>query len=96
MSSFMVYHHNKGNFFADKTQAEDMATNYTHVATVRVANIDEVFEVTNHIDGDWTYNEQVVWSVFHQTPRSTSVGDVVRDCVTNEYFMCMTIGWEKL
>ena len=95
-TAFMVYHHVTGNFLADKAQASNMSQNYHQVATVKVDSIDKVFELTNHIHGDWRENPGVIWSAFYGPPRSTSVGDVVRNCTTEEWFMCMPCGWEKV
>ena len=49
------------------------------VAVVDADEISDVFRLTNHIDSDWTKNEEVeMWSGV-DTARSTSVGDVLVD-----------------
>jgi hypothetical protein len=61
-------------------------TLYTRVADVEVADLESVFNVTNHIDHSWTENDEVV-ALFSQRPRSTSVGDVVVDSAGNKFFV---------
>lgn len=45
------------------------------VAVVEVADIGEVFQLTNHIDHDWMTNPEVVERLA-PLARSTSVGDI--------------------
>ena len=66
---------------------------YQHVATVRCSRLEDVFRLTNHIDHDWTKNNEVEWS--GGWTRSTSVGDVVID-ETGETHICEVIGWQQL
>ena len=95
-TDFMIFHHVRGNLQADKTQAENMQKNYRQVATVRTESMDRTFGITNHIDCDWRINPEVVWASIGGTPRSTAIGDVITNCTTNESFMCIFCGWEKV
>jgi hypothetical protein len=53
---------------------------YCHVATVQASDPERVFLLTNHIDEqDWSGRPEVVWRAAGATPRSTSVGDVIRE-----------------
>ena len=54
--------------------------------------MDFVFQLTNHIDSDWTKGNQVVRA---QKPcRSTSVGDVIRLENDPNYWLCCNVGWK--
>jgi hypothetical protein len=57
--------------------------NLHKVAMVRATKLGQVFELTNHIEGSWTQNPEILglqtntpWGI---NPRSTSVGDVILD-----------------
>lgn len=67
---------------------------YQPIAVVRCASVDEVFPITNHIDHDWTTNEQVVKCDGRQ--RSTSVGDIAVDCETGIAWACRSVGWDEI
>lgn len=49
---------------------------YLKVAEVTADSLDEVFRLTNHIQGNWRDNAEVKVLVEHAL-RSTSVGDVI-------------------
>lgn len=69
---------------------------YTKVAVVNATCIEEVFQLTNHIHSDWTYNQEVQELPAGRAVRSTSVGDVVRDRLANTYFVVDRVGMRLL
>lgn len=66
---------------------------YEHVATVNGNNLEVAFELTNHIDHDWTTNKGV--KAHKQPCRSTSVGDVVV-LAEGTVWRCSFHGWEQI
>jgi hypothetical protein len=66
--------------------------NYAMVAEVEASNLEEVFELTNHIDHDWTTNRSV--KVIGDKHRSTSVGDIVE--VNGHFWLCENCGWTAI
>lgn len=75
--TFQVYHRDVPNF-TDNTAATLTAfpQGFTRVAEVSTDTVEDVFELTNHIDSDWTKNDGVTPARLGSI-RSTSVGDVV-------------------
>lgn len=69
---------------------------YEPVAMVESDNLEKVFELTNHIESNWTMNMQV--AAVRSQLRSTSVGDIVLVCNDegNKYWICRSRGWEEL
>lgn len=57
----------------DRAPAAGFA-NYNLVAVVDVDDLEKAFEVTNHIDHDWTKNPHIIMCC--GSARSSSVGDV--------------------
>jgi|GEM_PF-1299526 len=55
--------------------------------------LDEVFRITNDINGDWIKNSQVVLCTDQRT-RSTYIDDVVE--VYNKFYICNDVGWEEI
>jgi hypothetical protein len=65
---------------------------FRKVAHVQTENLEDVFRLTNHIEGSWTENEGVgVWA---ENVRSTSVGDVLIN--DNGVFVVAPCGFEKV
>jgi hypothetical protein len=62
------------------------------VAAVASDDLDEIFGLTNHVNGDWTKNKGVKALV--KTARSTSVGDIV--VVDDAVYICLFVGWMDL
>jgi len=89
---YTVYHATEPTFGYNKKQK--FPTDYKKVAIVESENIDDVFRITNHIDRDWTENEEVEWFL-EGGQRSTSVGDVAEN-EAGVRFYCAPIGWELL
>ena len=85
-----VYHRNPiQSTYLFPAQSPDKPT-FTLVAEVDSENLEEIFELTNHIDHSWTQNKKV--TVVAKNPvRSTSVGDLV--FVNGKYFVCEATGW---
>lgn len=89
---YTVYHAKNPNFgMGDKQPFNDK--HFSKVAIVEAVDLDEVFELTNHIDKPWWVNKGIIW--YQTGSRSTSVGDVV---VTPQgtRFMCSLVGWEQI
>jgi len=64
------------------------------VAIVQAEDLEEVFEMTNHIDDDWTKNHGVVKS--WGPCRSTSVGDVVISAGTFSFWKVLPVGFKQI
>jgi hypothetical protein len=60
------------------------------VAEVDSESLEEIFELTNHINHSWTQNKKVT-VVTRNSVRSTSVGDLV--LINGKYFVCEATGW---
>ena len=71
---------------------------YSPVAFVyNVDNIEKTFELTNHIDHDWTENRKNVIALNPTVgKRSTSVGDIVLDTVKEKAFLVSGCGFREL
>ena len=60
---------------------------YQHVADIHI-ELDAVFFLTQHTDGrNWTKRREVTWVTPHDTPRSTSVGDVIYSPETSQAWL---------
>ena len=68
---------------------------FLHVADV-AAPLEQVFALTNHCDCTWTSNPEIVWYVPFVPLRSTSVGDVIISCETEQAWMVMPVGLQEL
>ena len=62
------------------------------VADVEVKSLEQVFELTNHIDSDWTKNAGV--AAVPGQHRSTSVGDVY--LLDSDFYCVSMVGLKKL
>lgn len=99
MTDYMVFHHNNPTFrIPEEEDGAYPVSVHTHKPVAIVQDSDglgDVFEMTNHIDHDWTKNERV--HVFgngtSNSIRSTSVGDAVLNLETQELLICKGIGW---
>jgi len=69
---YTVYHWKNTKYRGNGKYPDD----YEKVAVIETVGLEKVFEKTNHIDKDWTENEEVA-ELFEPMPRSTSVGDVI-------------------
>lgn len=65
---------------------------YTHVADVQADTLDQVFQLTNHIDLPWWKNDGVTIKI-GQASRSTSIQDVVK--VGNQLFVVAPVGYAQ-
>ena len=86
-----VYHAVDPKFGMGEVKQEFPA-DYELVATVETASVEEAFRLTNHIDGDWRYNEGVKPTELAR--RSTSVGDIVVD-MNGRIWECASCGWTE-
>jgi len=87
---FKVYHANEPNFGMGKPPK--FPQEFTHVANVDTATIDEVYRLTNHIGYAWWESK---WVDCIKQSRSTSVGDVVVDS-NGKIFRCENVGWKEI
>lgn len=56
---------------------EARSEHYQHVATIHI-ELEWVFFMTQHTDGrNWTKRREVSWVTPNDSPRSTSIGDVI-------------------
>ena len=90
---FEVFHVKRGLETWGFGPKRNFPDDYDFVAKVHCSFLREVFEKTNHIDRNWTENEGI--DAIDNQRRSTSVGDVVRDLRTNQYFLCEMVGWSE-
>ena len=69
---------------------------YQHVANV-YAERDQIFGITNHTNGEnWTERPEVFWVAPEQSPRSTSVGDVIYSPSTGRAWLVMPVGLQEI
>lgn len=69
-------------------------TEYKLVAELDSSDLEEIFDLTNHVTKPWPTNEGVEMKT--EAPvRSTSVGDVVR-LPDMTYHLCLSIGWRDV
>lgn len=54
--------------------------------------LDTVFALTNHVEHNWTNNPAVFWHACGEQ-RSTSVGDVIVECLSDRAWMVMPCGY---
>ena len=76
-TKFAVWHRDTPTFNdnIERTLVE-FPSGFTLVAYVETNHVGRVFQLTNHIDSDWTLNPEVTMMV-GAGARSTSVGDVI-------------------
>lgn len=99
-----IYHNDKFMDYAlrNYTTPQDerrLGTTTVHqVAVVETDDLNMAYQLTNHIDSDWTKNAGVRMTPSVQTARSTSVGDILRHdrrLYTVETFGFREIGREE-
>ena len=96
MSKSKVYHRDPlSNPFGEERIGFRLPTesSFQLVAEVDSLDLNKVFELTNHIDHDWTENSEVNL-ISNRTPRSTSVGDVI--VVEDKHFLVEPVGWKEV
>lgn len=80
MAIFQVWHNQHPTFFNSSDEVLGaFPQGFEHVADVRTLEPGSVFQLTNHIDRDWTTNPEVrpVAGRSGRNTRSTSVGDII-------------------
>jgi hypothetical protein len=90
MKVYEVWHAVPADFYAVRP-VENFPLGFNMVAAVTAENVDEVFDMTNHIHNPWMENEGVAPKVLRA--RSTSVGDVVVDRNAKVMYRCEACGW---
>lgn len=63
-----------------------------YLAALVQAPRSDVFEVTNHVECNWTSRPEILWSRC-STLRSSAKGDVVVSCATKQAWMFAPVGW---
>lgn len=91
--TMIVVYHNKGFLESQfRTPDELPAASLEKVAEIASDDKEKAFELTNHIDHDWTENEEVTPLV--SKPRSTSVGDVME--IDGKFFIVKSHGFKEI
>jgi hypothetical protein len=80
-------------FTADDALRAFNSSGYEFVGYVKTEDLNVAYQLTNHIDHDWTENEDVSAPV-HSEPRSTSVGDILVS--DTKVFIVARMGFEIL
>lgn len=65
---------------------------YQKVATVATTDLDKAFELTNHIDSDWTLNPEVI--AYNRKNKSSCVGDIF--VLNNKAYIVESTGFGNL
>jgi|GEM_PF-3257750 len=87
-----IWHATGASFSSLRESHEWVACSFDLVALVEAKSLDEAYRLTNHTAVDWTTNEGVRALV--ESPRSTSVGDVVEADDGRAYY-CRPLGWKS-
>jgi hypothetical protein len=95
---FTVYHVVKPTFredFDPKSEFKPVAIIIRNVdeSVPQATLLDEVFGMTNHVDSDWTKNDNITW-VAEGSQRSTSVGDRITAGFAT--YKVMEFGFERV
>ena len=69
-------------------------SNWESVADVACLSLDDAYLLTNHTDGDWRNNKQVK-NTFTESPRSTSIGDIIYDTKSGRTYQVGIVGFER-
>ena len=88
------FHDNDAAVLAHFPHAADVKQRcyFEHVASVECADVEEVYQLTNHIDHPWQQNREVIWS---EVARSTSVGDVIATDAMKDLWTIDCLGMRK-
>lgn len=89
--------------YADATMFPDDAAiravweagEYDVIADLEVADLEVAFSMSNSINGNWTENSEVTSYHGDGKERSTSVGDILANPDTGEYYYVAPMGFEK-
>jgi hypothetical protein len=90
--------------YADATMNADEAAiravweagEYDVIADLEVAGLEDAFRASNSFDRNWTENEEVTSYSGDGKERSTSVGDILANPDTGEYYFVAPFGFEKI
>ena len=102
MGRYLVYHRKLPTFevklglqTAKLVWDEAWPRGFDLVAAVRADGLERAFYLTNHVESDWTKNDDVKYVGPAEGSRSTSVGDVVVD-PAGQAWRCEGCGWSKV
>ncbi len=97
MSKYLVYHSKNmlASLMRDPQRWTANHSDFAYVAAVKASELEEVFTITNHVDGNWTQGPQVIQLGSVPSPRSTSVSDVIVDCNEERTYMVMGQGFQE-
>lgn len=93
-----VYHSKLNHFnetIARRSQYQAVADVTAQVNIFTTEALDVAFRDTNHIDCSWWDNETVK-KLVPENVRSTSVGDLIENTETGEFWLCMNAGWSQV
>ncbi len=79
----------------DKIRAVWEAGEYEVIADLEVEGKEHAYRASNHIDSNWTENPEVVSYSGDGKERSTSVGDILANPDTGEYFYVAPMGFKR-
>lgn len=98
MNKAFVFHKKEMDPFGKAVTFE--VNDYSLVAIVDVeedahfkANLEYIYQVTNHIEENWTLNDNGVYALGNKQ-RSTSVGDVI--VLGDKSYLCASVGWKEV
>ena len=88
----IVYHNSNFTDYYFRGVDELPADLLTKVAEVDSNDLEEAFELTNHIEHNWTENEEVTPLI--SNPRSTSCGDIME--IDGKFYIVASCGFKKI
>jgi hypothetical protein len=79
-------------YFMEPSEIESLSDEFEFVAQIDARSLDECFRIGNFVCAADEPLRQVVAGGM----RSISSGDIVQDLETDETFVCVSHGWEKI
>jgi hypothetical protein len=74
--------------------APEWPRDYKFVAAIPTSDVEEAFDLTNHVHGAWQDNPAIFVHENGRNARSTSMGDVV--ATLEGVYRCEAVGWTKI
>lgn len=87
--------HDKEPRFGFNEKPRVFPDDFVKVAEVDVPELDQAYELTNHIGSAWHRANMAEVEPLVENPRSTSVGDIIVDR-NNIVHICMMVGWQQI